>query len=304
MIFAAGIVTYYPELSRLSESIDKLNKQVDLIYIVDNTPNPDDALVKFLYDLNPAKIRYKSNNLNIGLAKALNQLCEIAIKDGNLWLLLLDQDSLVSDYFFSNLIKYIHLPNVGLFSPTVMEDNLGIIHKMTSCNNLLKNDFVEVNFAITSGSFINLNFFQVVGGFYEDLFVDGIDSDYSRLLSHFGYKIYWLSSNSILHEYGSSEETLYSKLYFKMKNKNHPFFIRRNYPPIRIYYQFRNTVILYRRWKNVDKQFIKTLLRFFIDLFIQSVRIMIIEKNRFKNLIFITKGIINGMFFNVKKVES
>jgi len=86
MIFAAGIVTYYPELSRLSESIDRLNKQADLIYIVDNTPKPDDTIVRFLYKKNPAKIKYLSNISNRGLGKALNQLCEIAIKDGNTWL--------------------------------------------------------------------------------------------------------------------------------------------------------------------------------------------------------------------------
>jgi rhamnosyltransferase len=304
MIFAAGIVTYYPELSRLTDSIDRLNKQADLIYIVDNTPKPNNTLVKFLYDKNPAKIKYISNDSNLGLGRALNQLCEIAIKDGNNWLLLLDQDSLVSYNFFSNLFKYIQLPNVGLFSPTVIEDGFDIYHKNISGNNLLKNELVEVESAITSGSFINLNFYQVVGGFYEELFVDGIDIDYSRLVRHFGFKIYWLSSNSILHEYGSSEETLYSKLYFKMKNKNHPFFIRRNYSSIRLYYQSRNTVILYRRWNNVNKYFIKTLVRFLGGLFIQSVRIIIIEKNRFKNLISLTKGILDGLFFKVKKVES
>jgi rhamnosyltransferase len=304
MVFAAGIVTYYPELSRLSESIDRLNEQVHLIYIVDNTPNQDDTLVKFLYDKNPAKINYISNNSNIGLGKALNKLCEIAINDGNNWLLLLDQDSLISDDFFSNLFNYIHLPNVGLFCPTVIEDALGIFHKTTRDNNLLNNELVEVNSAITSGSFINLNFFQVVGGFYEELFVDGIDIDYSRLLRHFGYKIFWINSNFILHEYGTSEETIYSKLYFKMKNKNHPFFIRRNYSSLRIFYQFRNSVILYRRWKNVDRFFIKTLFRFLVGLFIQLVRIIILEKHRFKNLISLTKGIIIGLFIHVKKVEA
>jgi hypothetical protein len=135
-------------------------------------------------------------------------------------------------------------------------------------------------------------------------FFYGIDTDCSKLLRYFGFKIYWLSSNFILHEFGSSEETIYNKLYFKIKGKNHPFLIRRNYSSVGIYYQLRNTVILYRRWNNVNKYFIKTLVRFVGGLFIQSVRIIIMEKKRFKNLISLTKGIINGLFFKVKKVES
>ena len=169
---------------------------------------------------------------------------------------------------------------------------------------MLKNELVEVNSAITSGSFINLNFFRVVGGFYEELFVYGIDNDYSRILRHFGFKIYWISSNFILHEFGSSEETFYSKLYFKIKGKNHPSLIRRNYSFVGIYYQLRNTVILYRRWKDVDRYSIKTHYRFLMGLFNQSVRIIILEKNRFKNLNSLSKGIIDGLFFKVKKVGS
>lgn len=304
MKFAAGIVTYHPELSRLSESINRLYKQVDVVYIVNNTPKPEETFVNFIYGSKNTKIKYFSNDSNVGLAKALNQLCEMAIDEGYNWLLLLDQDSLISDNFFLNISKYVNLPKVGLFCPTVIEDGLGTFYNMTSSVDPLKNELVEVAFAITSGSFINLKYYQVVGGFYEELFVEGIDNDYSKLLNHLGVKIYLISSNFILHEYGSSEETVFSKIYFKIKNKNHPFFIRRNYPAIRIYYQFRNSVILYRRWGNVDKDFFKTFYTFFKGLFMQSVRVVFMEKKGFTNLFFLMKGTINGLRYDVKQVEA
>lgn len=304
MKFAAGIVTYYPELSRLSESINRLDKQVDVVYIVNNTPKPEETFVNFIYGRENTKIKYFTNDSNVGLAKALNQLCEMAIDEGYNWLLLLDQDSLISDNFILNIYKYIDTPSVGLFCSNVIEDSLNINHKMTSDDTLADKEIFEVTSAITSGSFINLNFYKLMGGFYEDLFIDGIDNDYSRLLTYNGYKIYCLNNNFILHEYGSSEETYFSKIYYKANRINHPFFIRRNYSKIRVYYQFRNSVILYKRWKKINKPPFYHFVRYIYGLMTQTARFMLVEKNRIRNLVTLVRGLIDGLLFDVKKVEA
>lgn len=304
MLHAAGIVTYYPDSSRLINSLNRLISQVEVVYIFDNTPKDNIIVPQLLLENKFTNVAYFPNEFNIGLAKALNQLCEKARYDGYEWLLLLDQDSLISENFLLKLEKYTSVPLVGLLCPTVVEEYFNICHGYNILNDLNENEIEEVEAAITSGSLVNLKCHEIVGGFYEDFFIDNIDNDYSRLLIHNGFKIYWIKENCIFHEYGDSETTLFSQIFLNMTKINRPFFIRRNYSSLRVYYQFRNSVLLYRRWSIVRKAFFTKTLRYLLGLLIQFIRLMLIEKKRLRNLKYVTKGIIDGLTYNVKKVEA
>lgn len=304
MISAAGIVTYYPDFARLTENISRLEKQADIIYVVDNTPPNENILEDYINNNHfKKKINFISNSFNVGLSKALNQLCQRARNDGLEWLLLLDQDSLISNNFFENLSNKIHSPNVGLLCPLIIEDNPEINTCIESNIDSNEINIIEVNAAITSGSYVNLSIHEMLGGFYEPYFIDLIDFDYSRLLVHSGFKIHCISRNYILHQYGTSEPTILSKFYYKMYNKNLPFFYRRNYSTIRVYYQFRNNVIFYRRWINSGGSKLKSTFIFIKVLFLNLIRQVILERRPLLNMYFIIKGLIIGFLVSVEKVE-
>ena len=72
----AGIVTFNPEISRLSENIDAIRNQVDAIFIVDNNSNNINIIKKIISK--DSGIKLICNNQNRGIATALNQLMKAA----------------------------------------------------------------------------------------------------------------------------------------------------------------------------------------------------------------------------------
>ena len=88
----AGIVTFNPEINCLDNNISSIYNQVDEIYIVDNGSDNWEEIKKLIN--NYKKIMIKRLYINQGIAKALNELCSMAIVNGYDWILTLDQDTI------------------------------------------------------------------------------------------------------------------------------------------------------------------------------------------------------------------
>ena len=99
---AAGIVLFNPEMSRLEENISSIIKQSEIIYLVDNGSDNIDSINDFVNQLDEYKIVLQRNKNNEGIAKALNQLCSMAIGDDFKWILTLDQDSVCPSKMVEN----------------------------------------------------------------------------------------------------------------------------------------------------------------------------------------------------------
>jgi rhamnosyltransferase len=286
---AAGIVLYESNITRLRLLLKSLLPQSEIVFIVDNSNNELDF--SNFPEINIEKIVYYKNETNLGLAKSLSILCSIARNSNFAWLLLLDQDSIVSDGIFDNYNRLIDRDEIALMCPTVIEDRFGLVQTHRIINSYSYPNTFEVESAITSGSYINLNIQEHVS-FFEDLFVDGVDNDYSYRLRNLGFKLVYVADNFIYHEFGDSELTLLSYIYQRLFGEIHPALLRRNHSPLRIYYQVKNTVIIYRKWYGHPNEFIKgSLVRV---LFSFTLKVLLVEKNKLYKLLKIISGVIEG----------
>lgn len=83
-----GIVTYNPDIQRLLENISAILLQTTQVIVVDNGSvniSEIQSACSTIQNLTLAK-----NAENKGIAKALNQLCKMAMGYGYGWILLLD----------------------------------------------------------------------------------------------------------------------------------------------------------------------------------------------------------------------
>jgi rhamnosyltransferase len=105
--------------------------------------------------------------------------------------------------------------------------------------------WVEVITGITSGSLIPCSVFADVGAMREDYFIDYVDTEWCHRARHHGYKLYGTSHASMEHHLG---DDTFQVWYLRWR----PF---SSYSPLRLYYRFRNFVLLMRcgyvpwRWK-------------------------------------------------------
>lgn len=86
---AVGIVLYQPDMTRLKQCIVNLEKQVDKIYVFDNSEKK--------INLTDEQIVYMTEGENRGISYALNRIIEKAQIDGFEWVVTMDQDSIIPD---------------------------------------------------------------------------------------------------------------------------------------------------------------------------------------------------------------
>ena len=273
MKILAGIVLYNPDPQRLVENISAIKEQVDCVAVFDN--GGGEAAIACKNEV----VVLSEGGKNIGIASALNKLCEYALDNGYDWVLTLDQDSVCPDNIISEYRKHIgDDEKLALLCPRVNDRNIG----MEQEENLLDTQYVE--FCITSASLVNVDVWQKMGGgsFMDDLFIDLVDFDYCWTVLEHGYKILQVNSVVLYHELGHSRKV-------KLFGKEEAVF---NHPPIRSYYMSRSNVIVGRKHKRLNQcvrwQAKRTLL---INLY---------ERNRWAKDKMIIKGLIDGIRYKFK----
>ncbi len=235
MKILAGISVYEADREKLLENVTAVIGQTDGLLLVDNGSSDIDELEKWL-DLKleekektgelssvREKLVWQKNGKNLGLARALNQIFEHAKAGGFDWVLTLDQDSVCPPNMISEYKKYCKLPCLGILTPLLLDRNFDQVAEHKGKTELLKD-------CITSGGMSPLKAWEDAGGFFDDLFIDYVDYDFSARIREHGYRIYRINSVRMLHELGRGE--------------NHHFFGRKitvlNHAPMRHYYIIRN----------------------------------------------------------------
>ena len=74
-VFAAGIVSYNPDIKRFKENIDSILSQVDKLIIIENGSKDSEEIIKIIKSYDENRIKLVVNSKNMGIAKALNQIC-------------------------------------------------------------------------------------------------------------------------------------------------------------------------------------------------------------------------------------
>lgn len=163
-------------------NIDKFGLKDDMnVIICDNST--DDYSINKGY-CNNKKYTYIDMNGNKGLSKAYNAAIN-RILDKDAWIILFDQDTEVSEDFFTKMEKSIEdFPNIFVHVPIVM-DTAGILSPTMITNyniKRIKDPFINSSdlSAINSGMLINLKVFAKIGLYEESLFLEYIDHYFIR----------------------------------------------------------------------------------------------------------------------------
>lgn len=278
MIKLSATVTFYNPTMENIENINSYIDYVDKVYVIDNSSKSNKRMLP-----KNSKIIYISNMKNLGVATALNIAAKMAIKDGNNWLLTMDQDSKFDNDNLIKMIEYIEKNNckkIGLISPW---------HIIKTGIKKPKEDVEDVIEVMTSGNIINLSAYKKIGGYKDWLFIDGIDFDYCMNLNVNGYKVRRLNYCELEHELGNIK-------IIHLFGRN---FVCSNHNYIRRYYMSRNNHYIYDMYHEYFPDYCQMILD---GLNGQFRNILFFEKDKFRKLRNMIRGYkdykkcINGVY--------
>ena len=267
MIKLAGMVTLYNPTDEDFKNIDSYIKDVDVLYVIDNTEGKDnkDRLPK------NKKIKYFFKNENVGVATALNEAAKMAIKDGYKYLLTNDQDT----FFKKDVVKKMK----EVIEKEDMKD-VGIVVPWHNTKLKMKKvtegyDYPETT--MTSGNILMLDVWKKVGGFIDWFFIDGIDIEYSLKIREQGYKILRINSLEIDHNLGNIEYKTFLGTKHTISNHNY----------LRRYYIMRNNHYIFDMHKEFAPHICWNLISqkpFFIE-------VILFEKDKIRKIIAMLRGL-------------
>lgn len=274
----AAVVVIFNPPETLYENLSALQKQVALLYLVDNS-EPEYKFADKIFTSEVAKVKLLHKGSNIGVAAALNLAAKRAIKDCHSFLLCMDQDSLAADYMVENLFKYA-ASDVAIVAPKLVDN----IKK----NIAVSNTADAVLNVMTSGTLLSLKAYQKIGEFREDFFIDFIDIEYALRTAKNGYIILQANDAVLEHHVGKKIE-----LSAKIKLTTHP--------AIRKYYKTRNRIYLWGEYKTDFPFFIlKDICRFFLEF----LRLILFEPEKIKKIDMMLKGISDAFAGKVGKFDN
>lgn len=227
----AVIVTYAPEMPRLTEALARTTPQVDAVVVVDNGPGP--------VELHGVEVIRPGRN--VGLAAAQNLGIAWARDRPHTHVLLLDQDSWPDPGMVATLSAAASDGQVAAVGPRHRDPRTGTyapflrVSFPMSRKIRAESGTVRTDFLISSGSLIALDVLDAVGDMDESLFIDNVDLDWCFRAVDRGYVLHGVAEAHMDHQIGDRR----SRVLGIAQVAHHP--------PTRLYFIMRNRVALYRR---------------------------------------------------------
>lgn len=270
----AGIVTYNPEIGRLKENIQALFEQVDALVIVDNGSKNIREVELICEQIENKKTSIIKNDANEGIATALAQIMEFASNNSYLWVLTLDQDSIIQTGLVSEYISVANVEqngNVAMLTCLIRDRNFA-----DKKNENQKSYLMDVEFCITSAAFTNVAKYNTTNGYDKQFFIDCVDFDICYTLREEGYRIVKVNFNGLLHEVGRGENRrfLWKKIVVYHQS------------PMRIYYFARNIIWMHKKHRH-NFGFLKMIKK----LLALHTRILFYEDDKMKKMKSFFKGL-------------
>ena len=227
------IVTYNPKMDLLQGVISAALKQCGLTVIYDNSPKIDsynsiEYLIETLQYHKTIEIgeavSYHSDQ-NSGLPKAYNWAANLAEQKGYKFLLILDQDSLLSNNTVNTLVAAYDMISqsamVGALSAANVEETgqtddflLGF-YKKAGFESM--DGIREIFFAWNSGMMVPLKTINDISGFNESYFLDCADLDFCFRIHEDKKRIFQLREAIITHELHQLEEVNLFGIHMKLR---------------------------------------------------------------------------------------
>jgi rhamnosyltransferase len=221
-----SVVVSYNGLQKTRQTVEALRRQVGHVHIVDNGSEAESLGVLESLEREPG-ISVERLGENRGVGYALNRGVQCARQMGCIWLLTMDQDSVVDRSFIEMYrVALEQYPGRVCLAPRITtssrrKDALGVV---ISC-------------AITSGNLVRVSVFDQIGLYDEGFFVDYIDFDFCLRLRRAGYAVHRVPAALMEHQLGDSVEL--------------PQAVRKYYArhsPVRRYYMYRNYMYMAERY--------------------------------------------------------
>jgi rhamnosyltransferase len=228
------VILYQPDNSFSLEYINSYLPALNKLLLYDNSDAPSPQLEQLIKSQNSTKLLYHYFGENAGISKRLNQAADYAIANGYDYLLMMDQDSGFKDQQFNFYLDKIYKNEVE----NVAQFGVNCQPEFTPLDSVPR----KVISLITSGSVLNLKYFNSIGCFNEELFIDYVDAEFSYRVIEKGFYNLLFSDIILNHRIG----------YLKMGRslKNFKLTPRILHSPIRIYYILRNGLyLLFRKNK-------------------------------------------------------
>lgn len=284
----AVIVTHHPNEDHLIALIKSLAPQVSHILVIDNNSKSFPTLES---QFNSSKVKVRINSENIGLAAAYNIGIADAQQSGCTHLILFDQDSMPTSDMVDKLLQALLARNSASLCVAAAGPKYSDIKSQSQSPFVrikgfqlervpcLENEIVEIDHLISSGSLIDLRAIDLIGNFADELFIDCVDTEWCLRARRHGLIILGVGSALMKHNIGDA--------HFTVMRKQIPL-----HSPLRNYYQIRNQIWLIKqtwvgwRWRIIDTlRCCKLIIAF-----------TVFAPNRADRLLFISKGIFDGIF--------
>lgn len=278
-IITAIIVAYNPDIEILENNVLSLlsSELVKDIIIIDNSSISN---IEFLAKFNHVEVVFLGKNQ--GIAAAQNIGIKKAIKNDSKYVVLFDQDSTIATDLVSKLYngliscKCNNLIAVGPRPYDILESKKS--RPLVQKEDRISDNITICSQIIASGKLIDLSLINKVGLMESDLFIDGVDHEWCWRAKKNGYVVAIVENAIMPHTLGDARGRF---LFFSYKIAS----------PIRLYYQFRNIIILSKR-KYVPRYWkFRNLLAIPVRLFIFSF----LEDNRLLRFKYMAKGIYDGV---------
>jgi GT2 family glycosyltransferase len=250
--------TNYLESRTFNTLNSVLNKKVEL-FLFDNSPTALNVPQRFESD--NFKITYSFDTLNPGLSIAYNHALLEASKEGKKWMLLLDQDTLITKNFIEEI--------TNLFTELLDESIVAIIPRVNSFENkdaeispammfffggfrpisIKAGVSIEPISGINSGTILKVDFMNSINGFNNIFNLDMLDHWYFREIHKAQKKVFVLESTiyQSLSVSDNYEDNVSLDRYKNMLNAE-LIFVKLLGPKHYILFKFR---LLYRLFKQI-----------------------------------------------------
>lgn len=245
---AAVLVLFHPDPCALAETLRRWLAQVDVVLCVDN--GMPEGAGPALERLAPGRIEYLPMGGNAGLGAAHNRGIAAARRAGCTHVVLGDQDSLPAPGMVAALLGAEAAAlaagiDVAAVGPRYVDTEDGHRLSFVRCGSLRfvrvecrpADDWVRLDFLISSGSLIRLAVLDRVGPMDETLFIDHVDTEWCLRARAAGFEPIGACHAWMEHRLG--ERTLRIRL---GRVRTLPL-----HKPFRYYFIVRNSLLLYRR---------------------------------------------------------
>lgn len=259
----AVVVSYHPTPPMLENLLNVLG-QVDGLVVVDNGSDPGE--LAHLQEASTAlSFQLIENPDNLGIAEALNQGVRWAMSHEYPWVILLDQDSKITDGFIRQLFAawkaHPERDRICSIHPRYVNPATGAEPPWRRAR-----DGSPIT-SITSGALMPTWVFQKLGWFSSEYFIDSVDVEYSYRIRAKGYLIADSRKPVLLHAAGYPRQHTILGLTFGAFHHN----------ATRRYYMSRNRLAVYRKYLKVFPSWI---LQDMYDAFRETIKCFLVEEDR------------------------